>query len=467
MTRAEYTQKFGTPPPVPATAPVEPVAPVSTYVSPGSKESQQPRETAFGNQVNARADKVGQILTNKTPAGKTNLFEKALGVVGQGVGVASDLTGDVLEAGLHGANRATGGIAGILGDKAVQAVTQSPLGVKGVNALKQGADAWSQFESQHPRAAQDLSAIPSIANLVTTFYTGGAGKSGAEVIGQVFKKGVENVAENSAKKGVEKALAEATSRVTPAYDAARAGDKLKMQAQNVNGKPRVNEGGLFTGRTVNSTSLEKEAGKELLTVPGYNSKLTHLQTENLVRPEIAARGKALEASIGKEKILVPKKQVLSIVRDAVNEVPETSLLLQKSDPAIFNYVRVAKNAAQANDGTLSGVLKVRKNLDQAYANARGQLAYDSDKLSALDEVHQAGRNALTKFLIDNAKNVDVKKALRSQWNLYRALDEISPKAAKEGGSKAQRLINAAKAHPLVTGTALVGTGIGIAKGTGL
>lgn len=461
MTRDEYTQKFGQPPPVQAATPVVP-AKTSTYVSPGSPESQKPVQTAFGDAVNKRVDNVDAILKDKTPAGKTNLFEKGLGLFGQGVGAASDLATDTIGAAGHVANQALGGVPGMLADKAVQSVVKSPLGAQGVSALKQGVDAWTAFEQKYPRAAQDLSAIPAIANLVTTFYTGGAAAEAGTIAKQVGKKTLENITEktaaNTAAKTAVAGKDAALARVMPDYESATNSAKLKLQAETVKNDtnatvPRVNEGGLFKGRTLTPTKLEKQAAQELRTVPGYKDKLTNLETENLIRPEIAARGKALESSLSKENILVPRKQVVSIVRKAVEDVPKHSLLLQKSDPAIASYLRVTENAANANDGTLAGVLRVRKNLDAAYANARGKLAYDNDKLAALDDVHRAGRDALTQYLIDTAKTTKVKEALQSQWNLYRALDEISVKAAKESGSSYKRLRDTIEKHPVMSGAA--------------
>lgn len=472
--------------PTTGAVPFNPSAPAQTpAVTPASYEAQPAHQTAFGDQVNARADQVGKILNNATPAGNTNVLEKGAALFGQGVGVASDFTNDaiggVTKPLLTTANNLTGGIGSALADKAVQAAIKTPLGAQGVHALSQGVDAWTSFEAKYPRAAQDLSAIGPLANLITTFATAGEAKAASEVVAPIVKDALKAGAQktstaikdtvsdagNAVKNKILGVKDKALERVTPDYNASSATVKQKLQAETIKDAPRINEGGIIKGRTVNATPLEKEAATELRTVPGYSDKLTNLQTENIVRPEIAARGKALTSSIEKENVLVPKKQVLSIVRNAVNEVPENSLLLQKSDPAISNYVRVAKNAAAVNDGTLGGVLKVRKALDTAYANARGKLAYDSDKLSALDEVHTAGRDALTKYLIDNAKNTKVKAALRSQWNLYRALDQIAPKAAREGGSKLQRAVDTAKAHPIVTGAALVGTGIGIGKTLGL
>ena len=81
-----------------------------------------------------------------------------------------------------------------------------------------------------------------------------------------------------------------------------------------------------------------------------------------------------------------------------------------------------------------GLQKLIEILDDAYENARGKQAFGSDKISALDDVHKAGRDALTKYLIEKAQTTEVKAMKRSLWNLYRAADMLKIAAEKESGS---------------------------------
>ncbi len=232
---------------------------------------------------------------------------------------------------------------------------------------------------------------------------------------------------------------------TPNYENASKGERTKLMG-------RVEEGGTLKGRTVKPTPLETEAGTELSKVPGYDPKATKLAKYQTALTEVQKRGAQLEVDVGNEKVIVPKKQIAKIVSNAINEVPDTSLLLQKSDPVIGNYMRVVENSLKQEPGNLQGVLRLRKTLDAAYENARGKQAYGSDKIAALDDIHKAGRDALTQYLIDNAKNVDVKASLRSQWNLYRAIDELGVAAEQEAGSTIGRLM---QQNPITTKAAQV------------
>lgn len=227
---------------------------------------------------------------------------------------------------------------------------------------------------------------------------------------------------------------------TPNYESSTPSERQKLLF-------RVQEGGVLKGRSVKPNDLETEAGTELSKVPGYDPASTKLVKYQVTRQEIARQAQALDASLANEKVIVPKKEVGSIVRNAINQVPEESLLLQKSDPVIKNYIRVLNNGLGKVDGTLQGELDLRKLLDQTYENARGRNAFGSDKIAALDEIHTAARNSITQDLISRAQNVDVKTALRTQWNLYRALDELQVAAEKESGSSLGRIM---QKYPITT-----------------
>lgn len=252
----------------------------------------------------------------------------------------------------------------------------------------------------------------------------------------------------------------AVQDATPNYEASTPTQKGKLL-------DRTQEGGILKGRTVKPNALEIEAGTELSKVPGYNPNSTKLAKFQVAKTENIKRGQALEASLKTEKVVVPKREIVSTVKKVINDVPNYSLLLAKSDPVIINYMRVLENAVNKVDGTLSGVLKLRKLLDDTYENARGKQAYGSDKISALDDVHKPARDALTQYLISHAKNTDVKASLRSQWNLYRAMDELQSAAEKESGSIIGRfrqnnpvLNRAAELGIQATG---LGAGLGLTK----
>ena len=222
---------------------------------------------------------------------------------------------------------------------------------------------------------------------------------------------------------------------------------------------QVEEGGVFKGRSIKPNKMQIEAGTELSKVKGYNPDATKLEKYKLVKGEVARQGKKLEVDLAKEKVVIPKKEVTAQVKKALSKVSEDSLLLQKSDPAIKNFLRVYNNAIKTVPGTLEGIFKLRKILDKTYKKAKGANAF-SDKIGALDEVNTALRDALTEYVIKNAQNTAVESAMKAQRDLYRALDELTVAAAKESGSKFGRLKQKFPVTSKIVEKAAGGVGLG-------
>ena len=262
-------------------------------------------------------------------------------------------------------------------------------------------------------------------------------KNSVNAVIDTTKNTFNKIGANSPKSLLESAIKDAT----PDYESLSLTKKQKYL-------DRVEEGGFLEGRNIKPDNLNIEAGTELSKVPGYDPNGTKLSKYQVTKAEISKRGKVFKESLKNEKQLVPKRETAKVAIDAINKVPEKSLLLQASDPILKNYVRVLKNALVKEPGNLLGVQELIEILDDAYENARGSnKAFNSDTLNALDEVHKASRDALTKYLIEKAKSTDVKVEKRRLWNLYRALDELRVSASKESGSSVGRTM---QKHPIGT-----------------
>ena len=306
------------------------------------------------------------------------------------------------------------------------------------------------------RVAEDVGNLSTIAGTAM-----GAWKvpKVASDIGSTIKGALTETPEQvAAKVSAQQAKLEkqAITDTTPAYNKKLIGES--PVTTNVDGKPvtapRVQEAprgisNVGKSRTVTSTQQEINAGKELAKVPGYETAKTSLDKYNLIEPAITKEAQALESSLKNEGVLRPPNEINKIVKDAVNKASGDSLLLQKADPLVKNYMRVTQRAIAQSDGTLAGELKVRQALDNAYEDAGGK--YSNNK--GLDQIHRAARNALNEDMEAKATNTEVIASLRKQSNLYRAGDVLQDKARAEGGSQLEQL---AKSHPVISKTVEMG-----------
>jgi hypothetical protein len=281
------------------------------------------------------------------------------------------------------------------------------------------------------------------------------GADASERFSKELAQSRKNTTTKSKVSQTDKTLEQAIKDSTPDYESLSPKQKQKYLSQ-------VKEGGTFDGRTVQPDKMQIEAGTELAKVKGYNPSATKLEKYQLVDDAVTQKAVELEKAIDLEKVVVPKREITSIVKKTLADVADDSLLLQKSDPAIQNYLRVYNNAIKTVSGDLGGVFRVRKILDAAYKKAKGANAF-SDKIGALDEVNTAVRDALTQYVIKNAKNTAVQSSMKAQWDLYRVLDQLKVAAAKESGSSFGRL----KQRFPLTNKIIEKTAGGVGLGTGI
>lgn len=455
----------------PAAAPA-PVAPVAAANLPGPKLGQGAAGDFAGNVVRSVAEPLintGGLIEK----GLDQTLGRVINTV-KGKGAIPTTSGQQAEDEATASSQAhAGGFAGGAGD-VVGAIAPylTPAGPEEgatsllPKAVQEGSTLIPKVAGFVARNAPTVIRDAAIGTAQTKSPVEGAaiGLGGAATKGaiDIAGKGISALLPKSAAETAEIAGKNLVGDATPAYSKTLIGEPA-VRSVGPNGEaittPRIQESAgknPLKTRTVTSTPSEIAAGKELGTIPNYPAKGTALQKFNAIEPEIANRAQAVETSLENEHVLRPPAEVSKIVRDAVNGASENSLLLQKSDPIVVNYLRVANRAIANMDGTLKGEFQLRKVLDQAYDDAGGK--YGNNK--GLDQIHRAARNALTDDVEAKATNTAVKASLKSQSNLYNAADVLQDKARAEGGSALEQLM---KAHPtgskIVTG-ALKAVGLG-------
>lgn len=352
---------------------------------------------------------------------------------------------------------------GLSNNKTFSKVANSGAG----DQVAKAQQAFQQLKESHPVAAKAFENAFTVAMGLTAGGEAPEGdiktgitdtvKSGVDTIkkvGDSFKPSPEDlIAKQTAK--AEALKANALKDVTPDYETATPTQKAKMVA---NGE--VQEGGMTKGRTLTSNPLHESAAEELSKLPGYDSAKTFLEKHRLAKQAFTDEAKNLETKLGDKKIVVPKRTMVKQIGSAIKQAADESLLIAKSDPVVDNFMRVVGRASSRVEGTLKGALDLKKQITSAYRNARGKLAFNSDKIAPLDDLNRAANNALKQFLIDHAPDAETEASFKRQFDLATAMENLVPKAVKEGGSSVERFI---KKHPLVTkGAKTVGryTGLG-------
>ncbi len=285
--------------------------------------------------------------------------------------------------------------------------------------------------------------------------------------------------------------------VTPDYNKNMEGEKVT----NSEGKSqyRVNPAKNFGSKTVNPSVSETAAAQEvdklgkMPTKGGFTAKSqfvdqgitneaegmrTNLQAEDKAIPLDTEAEKTKIASLVKSNLPkdIQSKMGFISAEDEANLSPTGKAYreaLLKAEPPQMpktvagRYYQKVLDEVQNYDGTREGKLDLRQNIDTAYKNARGKLAFGDEKLNELDETNKDIRDNLNKDLSASTKNTDTQASLKKQTNLYRAKDILDTKAQKEGSTYFGRHPTQAMLGRRLGMTAAVSGGIALATGSSL
>lgn len=401
-----------------------------------------------GNAVQAEKDSI---------SGKTTAPEAGLRIFTQLVGGANDVIGGTVKAGLQTANAATGGIAGLLANKAVAAVAKTPLGAIGLNSIQQGASQWDAFKTKYPGAAEDLQAIPEVGNFLLNFVGGAAAKEGVSVAATAAKdavgKELSQVAVNSGKTALDKTIS--------AVDPELTGNKLKDAYKEVVTKGRdVTPGGVIKPQELSPAAQSVKIGTRLheagIVLSG--KPVQDLQTlGNALKNTEDKIGTLLKGSDPEVVYNADKPTLLTKLNEIKASTPREFNAIKDSKAVHDSVVDFAKEVVGKSDDTVQGLRDARTAFD---AQARKEFP-SAFKNGAIDDKTPAGRaikaarNAINDHLYDTApEGSEIKKLIGREADIFRATDSVAGRAkGLHGTSKTSQLLEAAKKHPYVVGGA--------------
>lgn len=424
----------------------------------------------FGSLKPAVAPKTPAFNQGDTPSGFGKSFIDTIKKGGQDViQAAKDIAPNAKEAGgslgatalatAQGFGHIAGDIAGtaggLIGD-AIAPLLPDVVKSKIGDASKYVSDKVNQIPGMTPEIHKALS---DVFNTLT--LEGGAK---AEPV-------VENAAKTAATKVSDAAqsaadtLATKTKQVitkTPEQIAAKQSDFVdKLILPEMNAKAtataiktgKVAENTALTGtRDVSQTIPNFDKIKTSVEqVPGISSKNTFLQNSNLIHNEISNVAENLKSELQNKGSFTPAQfnKYMSGVKTTLSENP---LIVGDAEKTATKLISKFNSLVKDNGYTPAGLLEARKGLDAWMSAQKGNVfnpATESAVSTALRAIRQGGND----FLASRVPDVAVKDMLEHQSNLYRAIEAIAPKAAKEGPNGFQRWISA---HPRLVKAAKYG-----------
>ncbi len=375
----------------------------------GAEEKDPSLLEDIGKRVQAGGNAIADTIS-----GKINPLSGLL----QGAGAIGGGITDVIG---HGLNFVTGGLLG-KAEKAIGGevgkLAQTETGQKVVGGIQ-------KFQQAHPELSADIGAIGNIVGGVTAVSGAGAVKNaiggalGRAVGKDVLESTIADVAPNLTGKAAAKGLARGgttksliTGEIRQAIDPADR-EIAEVVSRNV---PKFDKLGTYAEK-VNATKVA-------------NSELA----ENLKRDVIesgADRIYSFKELNSKLASLETSPEIVGDMEKTYKKVLDKALEVAKSNPD--GSPRLAK---------ISNLFDARKDFDNYVENVFPNL-YANDRLTAMRVAVKNIRNGMNSFIEENLPNdLNFRQRLIDQSKLYRAIDNMAPKAVKElGSTRMNRFLN--------------------------
>lgn len=372
----------------------------------------------------------------------TNLFQK----FGQGAGFASDVIGSVFKGAVKAflPQKTEEGIKGGI-EKVITPVMESEIAQ---NIIK-------KYNSLDEETKKNVDAAIGIGSLALDLAGGLGAKTATKETGKILTKGGLSLEKSglSSRQSIKQNFAQ--ELVMPIETKSV---KLQQVGRTVESK------GLLKEDIIIPTENEVMMAKEISEIPGISSKNTYQKNFNVIRDYNLNKAKQLELDIKKYDFGIPKEETIKRLDDAAQRLKESPTIVGDAEKTANKLLEGAKKFVNENDSTGSGLLKARKEYDNWVLSQKPK-AFDAGTENAFTLANREVRNTLNDVLNEGSLNLGIKDSLSQQSLLYKAMDNVAPKAAQEANTKLGRIMQSVEKrlgtrNKIVQGLAAL-TGIGV------
>lgn len=408
--------------------------PTSGYsIQPKFTPKQEPTNST---EATESSEGIGSKLQHRLNEGATALSDAAqrkinpvsgiLQTLGAGAGAVTDVVGAGISA--ITPDFIEKPIKSLVG-KGIQKVAETKAG----QAITKGV---SKFSEEHPELSKDIAAVGNIAGLIPAV-------KGISLAKGAITKGIGNMLGKDALSGIVSDISPTLTAKSGAKAIAKQGTTKSLI------KGQINE--------VADPVLRETAQVIDENIPKFNKLNTYSEKVESVKGAIKGLAKDLRDNLTKEEInpIMTPDDLMSLDKMLKTSIAQNPVLVGnpgKQAQLIFDQFK--RFLPKGRDITMTDVLDARQKLDSWIETIKPK-AFDPATENALSVGLRAVRQGANDLMDRRSPSANVKQLLKKQSLLYRAMDNLSEKAAKELGST--RLSRFAKKHPKTSGL-LKGTG---------
>lgn len=312
----------------------------------------------------------------------------------------------------------------------LNALSQTEIGKRGIAAAQDTAEAWQAFSDEHPTVAADIAdTVGAAGNIALAFAPVKTTPKGAGIIGPK-KPGLLKRAAGALDDSVIK------KKKNFVDDLVKPLSVKKVRESEI--KRTVEGKGLFGGRKITPSSFESEIAGTVGKIKEVKQSNTLLQNLNAVQSGLTDEAETLTALLKGSNVKIPRPDTKRTMETVLAKLKSDSLLVgdaAKTGEKVFDK---ARKLLLSNPNTPAGVLKSRKQLD-AWVKKQSTRAFDPKTENALSVSLGEIRQSMNDIISNSVPNIAVKESLKKQTNLFRAIDNIGPKAAKEAQTAVGRM----------------------------
>jgi len=373
----------------------------------------EPQKTGFLQNIkdifSKRTESAGEVA-DKYAAKDISLAEGSLQVAGQAAGTLFDVAG--------------AGLGAITPDIIEKPVVKAISSIASSAPIQEVVKTYESFKQKHPRAADDFEASLNVLMAL------GIPKVGKTIAPSIEKTGAA-ITESGKKSLILEKQNFIEELVTP----------IETKAVKLSGVKRtVESGSFFKQDTVLPTAMEKQIAKEISEIPGIAKNNTFQKNFNIIRDYNVESAKTLESKIKTYDFQISKDNLLTKLDEASTKLKESPLIVGNAEKTANKLILGAKKIIEKNEPTGSGLLKSRKEFD-SWVKSQKPKVFDAKSENAFTIANNTIRNNLNDVLDNSATNIAVKDSLKRQSLLYRAMENVGEKAAKEANGPLLRALD--------------------------
>lgn len=365
------------------------------------------KATATGEQSFASG-----VLQMGGKVGLGSVFDVAgEGLVSAGRGL-SKITPDIIEDPIREA-------AGKFGRK----LMRTPPG----QGLTAGLEAFEQYAEENPVEGRNIEAATNVA-LALAPVKGAPRPTTQSGAGQALIRSGQRSATKNRNQFID-------DLVTPKQT-------VKARQEQV---ARTTEEGLLRQKVTNLSPKQAASAEEIRNVAGVSPSKTVQGNYIAIGNEVSRQAKSLErqlAALG-EKGNYAWEDLAVISQNTMAKLKENPALVGDAAKSAERVIEKAFRLAAAEEKTLAGLLRVRRDLDAWVLKHKPKAFEDNVASNAMTSAAREVRAEINSFIAQRAKGVKFSRSLEAQSNMLRAMDDIAVKAADEPRSIVARAIDKA------------------------